>query len=426
LRLKEIKLAGFKSFVDPTHIPIPGHIVGVVGPNGCGKSNLIDAVRWVLGESSARHLRGETMQDVIFNGAGERKPGHRASVELLFDNSLGKAGGEWSSYAEIAIKRVLEREGASEYYINGMHVRRRDVADLFLGTGVGARAYGIIEQGMISQIIEAKPEELRVFLEEAAGVSKYRERRRETELRIGDTRDNLHRVNDIRDELNSQLERLQAQAEVAAKYKELQDALANIHQLLWLVRKQEAMAQGARFARELERLTVETEAEMARAADAQKRAEALRVDFYAASDRVSTAQGGVFSGGLGGGAPRAADPVLARKPQSRASAARAGRAGAAEMRDGAQPVERQHRGLGSAPRNRERGSRAVARIRGRGGRKVAARRGPVSRSAGGGAQRARCAVAEYPGARNSGDPLRACREVVAATRCPRSASGAGT
>jgi chromosome segregation protein len=297
LRLTEIKLAGFKSFVDPTHIPIPGHIVGVVGPNGCGKSNLIDAVRWVLGESSARHLRGETMQDVIFNGAGERKPGHRASVELLFDNSLGKAAGEWSSYAEIAIKRVLEREGASEYYINGMHVRRRDVADLFLGTGVGARAYGIIEQGMISQIIEAKPEELRVFLEEAAGVSKYRERRRETELRIGDTRDNLHRVNDIREELNSQLERLQAQAEVAAKYKELQDALANIHQLLWLVRKQEAMAQGARFARELERLTVETEAEMARAADAQKRAEALRVDFYAASDRVSTAQGEFFQAG---------------------------------------------------------------------------------------------------------------------------------
>ena len=297
MRLKEIKLAGFKSFVDPTHIPIPGQIVGVVGPNGCGKSNVIDAVRWVLGESSARHLRGETMQDVIFNGAGERKPGNRASVELVFDNSLGKAGGEWSAYAEISIKRVLEREGTSEYYINGIHVRRRDVADLFLGTGVGARAYGIIEQGMISQIIEAKPEELRVFLEEAAGVSKYRERRRETELRIGDTRDNLQRVNDIREELAKQLEKLEEQAEVAAKYRELQQTLANTQQLLWLVRKQEAAAQGQRYARELERIGVETEAEMARLTEAQKRIEALRVEFYAASDRVSNAQGEFFQAG---------------------------------------------------------------------------------------------------------------------------------
>ncbi|MCC7080140.1 MAG: chromosome segregation protein SMC [Burkholderiales bacterium] len=297
MRLKEIKLAGFKSFVDPTHIPIPGQIVGVVGPNGCGKSNVIDAVRWVLGESSARHLRGETMQDVIFNGAGERKAGHRASVELLFDNSLGKAAGAWSTYGEIAIKRVLEREGASEYYINGTHVRRRDVADLFLGTGVGARAYGIIEQGMISQIIEAKPEELRVFLEEAAGVSKYRERRRETELRIGDTRDNLQRVNDIREELGKQLEKLHAQAEVAARYRSLHDALNNTHQLMWLVRKQEAQAQGARFARELERILVETEAENARLADSQKRSDALRVEFYAANDRVSSAQAEFYQTG---------------------------------------------------------------------------------------------------------------------------------
>jgi len=297
LRLKEIKLAGFKSFVDPTHIPIPGQIVGVVGPNGCGKSNVIDAVRWVLGESSARHLRGETMQDVIFNGAGERKPGNRASVELMFDNSLSKVSGEWASYAEISIKRVLEREGASEYYINGIHVRRRDVADLFLGTGVGARAYGIIEQGMISQIIEAKPEELRVFLEEAAGVSKYRERRRETELRIGDTRDNLQRVTDIREELEKQLEHLQAQAEVAAKYKELQEALNNAHQLLWLVRKSEAVAQRARLNRELERATVEVDAELARLREAERRGEELRVSFYAASDRVSAAQGEFFQAG---------------------------------------------------------------------------------------------------------------------------------
>jgi len=294
LRLKEIKLAGFKSFVDPTHIPIPGQIVGVVGPNGCGKSNVIDAVRWVLGESSARHLRGETMQDVIFNGAGDRKPGNRASVELLFDNSLGKAAGEWASYGEIAIRRVLEREGQSEYYINGMHVRRRDVADLFLGTGVGARAYGIIEQGMISQIIEAKPEELRVFLEEAAGVSKYRERRRETELRIGDTRDNLLRVTDIREELAKQLEHLQEQAEVAQKYRELQDTLNNTHQLLWLVKKNEAAAQRNRLARELERTTTDVDAELARLRDAERRAEELRVRFYAASDVVAGAQGEFF------------------------------------------------------------------------------------------------------------------------------------
>ena len=297
MRLKEIKLAGFKSFVDPTHISIPGQVVGVVGPNGCGKSNVIDAVRWVLGESSARHLRGETMQDVIFNGAGERKQGHRASVELVFDNSLSRAGGEWASYAEIAIRRVLEREGNSEYYINGVHVRRRDVADLFLGTGVGARAYGIIEQGMISQIIEAKPEELRVFLEEAAGVSKYRERRRETELRLADTRDNLQRVTDIREELAKQLEHLQAQAEVAAKYRSLNDELAETQQLLWLVRKQEAGAQRSRIGRDLERASLDAEAEVTRLREVEKGLEEQRVRFYAASDTVSAAQGQFFQAG---------------------------------------------------------------------------------------------------------------------------------
>lgn len=297
LRLKEIKLAGFKSFVDPTHIAIPGQIVGIVGPNGCGKSNVIDAVRWVLGESSARHLRGETMQDVIFNGAGERKPGNRASVELIFDNSASRTSGEWASYAEIAIRRVLEREGNSEYYINGLHVRRRDIADLFLGTGVGARAYGIIEQGMISQIIEAKPEELRVFLEEAAGVSKYRERRHETELRIGDTRDNLQRVDDIREELGKQIEHLEEQAALAAKYRELQDELSHTHQLLWLVRKQEAAAQRARHARDLERNTLEVDAELAKLRDAERRAEESRVGFYSVSDAVSAAQAEFYQAG---------------------------------------------------------------------------------------------------------------------------------
>jgi len=198
LRLTQIKLAGFKTFVDPTTIHFPGQRVGVVGPNGCGKSNVIDAVRWVLGESSARQLRGESMQDVIFNGSGTRKPVGRASVELVFDNSLGKAAGQWSQYAEVAVKRVLHRDGESGYYINNLHVRRRDITDIFLGTGLGPRAYAIIEQGMISRIIEARPEELRVFLEEAAGISKYKERRRETESRLKDTRENLLRVDDIR------------------------------------------------------------------------------------------------------------------------------------------------------------------------------------------------------------------------------------
>ena len=220
MRLTHIKLAGFKSFVDPTVIPVPAQLTGVVGPNGCGKSNVIDAVRWVLGESSAKHLRGESMQDVIFNGSGTRKPASRASVELAFNNELGRAAGQWSQYAEIAVKRVLDRSGDSTYYINNMRVRRRDVADLFLGTGVGARAYAIIEQGMISRLIEAKPEELRGYLEEAAGVSKYKERRKETEARLKDARDNMNRVEDIQRELKTQVEKLAAQAEVAQHYKQ--------------------------------------------------------------------------------------------------------------------------------------------------------------------------------------------------------------
>ena len=253
MRLSHINLAGFKSFVDPTHIALPGQIVGIVGPNGCGKSNVIDALRWVLGESKASALRGESMQDVIFNGSGNRKPVARASVELVFDNSLGKAIGQWSSYAEIAIKRVLKRDGESSYYINNQHVRRKDVTDIFLGTGLGARAYAIIEQGMISRIIEAKPEELRVFLEEAAGVSKYRDRRRETELRIGDTRENLLRVADILHELDKQLQHLTEQAEVAKRYRELQLRHDTTQRLLWLLNKQEATTRRLRFAQAVEK-----------------------------------------------------------------------------------------------------------------------------------------------------------------------------
>ena len=294
MRLTQINLAGFKSFVDPTRIPVPGQLVGVVGPNGCGKSNVIDAVRWVLGETSARHLRGETMQDVLFNGSGERQPVNRASVELMFDNSLGRAAGQWSNYAEISIKRVLQRDGDSSYYINNLHVRRRDIADIFLGTGLGSRAYAIIEQGMISRVIEAKPEELRIFLEEAAGVSKYRERRRETELRLKDTRENLLRVDDIRLELDKQIEHLQAQAEVATRYHGLQRELQTTQNLVWLTRKQEAASSRNRYTREIERLGIELEAETAKLRDADRRLEELRSQHYRASDDMHAAQGALY------------------------------------------------------------------------------------------------------------------------------------
>ena len=295
MRLKQINLAGFKSFVDPTHIPVPGQLVGIVGPNGCGKSNVIDAVRWVLGETSAKHLRGDTMQDILFNGSGQRQPVNRSSVELIFDNSLGRAGGQWSSYAEISVKRVLTRDGEStSYYINNTHVRRRDVADIFLGTGLGSRAYAIIEQGMISRVIEAKPEELRIFLEEAAGVSRYRERRRETEHRLKDTRDNLARVEDVRAELDKQLEHLQSQAEVATRYHDLQGRVRTAQNILFLLRKQEAAAQRGRHLKEIERVTLELESETARLRDAEKRLEDLRARHYQSSDAVHAAQGAFY------------------------------------------------------------------------------------------------------------------------------------
>ena len=221
MRLSKIKLAGFKSFVDPTTINFPSNLTGIVGPNGCGKSNTIDAVRWVMGESSAKHLRGASMDDVIFNGSTARKPIDMAAVELIFDNSEGKLGGQYANYAEIAVKRQVSRDGTSKYSLNGTRCRKRDVADLFLGTGLGPRSYAIIEQGMISRLIEAKPEELRNFLEEAAGISKYKERRRETETRIRHTRENLERLSDLREEIDKQLARLQRQSRGAERYKEL-------------------------------------------------------------------------------------------------------------------------------------------------------------------------------------------------------------
>jgi len=295
LRLSQIKLSGFKSFVDPTHIHLPGQIVGVVGPNGCGKSNVIDALRWVLGESKASALRGETMQDVIFNGSGKRRPVARASVELLFDNSLGKAAGQWSGYAEISIKRVLQRNGESSYHINNQKVRRRDITDIFLGTGLGARAYAIIEQGMISRIIEAKPEELRVFLEEAAGVSKYRDRRRETSLRLNDTRDNLLRVGDIVQEMDKQLLHLGAQAEVARQYRDLESRRDTTQHLFWLVKKQQAAVFRSDYLRGIEQIRTELEARTAALRETESRLETSRSGHYQLSDALHARQGELYS-----------------------------------------------------------------------------------------------------------------------------------
>ncbi len=223
MRLDKIKLAGFKSFVDPTTIPLPGNLVGIVGPNGCGKSNIIDAVRWVMGESSAKHLRGESMADVIFNGSSSRKPVGLASVELVFDNGEGRAPGEFAKYRQISLKRQVARDGQSAYFLNGARCRRKDITDLFLGTGLGSRSYAIIEQGTISRLIEAKPDDLRELIEEAAGISKYKERRHETELRMGHTQENLDRLSALRDEVAKQLESLRRQARKAEKYTALKD-----------------------------------------------------------------------------------------------------------------------------------------------------------------------------------------------------------
>ncbi|WP_110666810.1 chromosome segregation protein SMC [Salinicola halophilus] len=237
MRLKSIKLAGFKSFVDPVTVPFDGNMTAIVGPNGCGKSNVIDAVRWVMGESSAKTLRGESMADVIFNGSTGRAPVGQAAIELTFDNRDGGMGGAYASYAEIAVKRQVTRDGQSGYYLNGQKCRRRDIADIFLGTGLGPRSYAIIGQGMISRLVEARPEELRSTLEEAAGISKYKERRRETENRLRRTQENLERLDDIRQELDKQLERLKRQAEAARRYRRLQDEMHRLRGELALLRE---------------------------------------------------------------------------------------------------------------------------------------------------------------------------------------------
>ncbi|EEO26965.2 chromosome segregation protein SMC [Oxalobacter paraformigenes] len=294
MQLKSIKLSGFKSFVDPTTIQIGGKLVGVVGPNGCGKSNIIDAVRWVLGESRASELRGESMKDVIFNGTAQRKPSGRASVELTFDNSDGRIGGQWGKYGELAVRRVLTREGGSTYFINNVPVRRRDVQDIFLGTGLGPRAYAIIGQGMIARIIESRPEELRVFLEEAAGVSKYRERRRETENRLLDTRENLNRVSDILHELEQNLEKLRFQADLARQYRNLTEARDRQQKLLWLMQKQMSVREQTELMQKTEAAKTELEAMTASLFKCEAELERLRETHDSANRKLHGAQGELY------------------------------------------------------------------------------------------------------------------------------------
>src|SRR5436190_11184267 len=298
MRLNSLKLSGFKSFAEPTNFQLPGQLVGVVVPNGCGKSTIMDAVRWVLGESRASELRGESMQDVIFNGTTTRKPASRASVELVFDNADHRAGGQWAQFAEIAVKRVLTRDGTSSYYINNQPVRRRDIQDVFLGTGLGPRAYAIIGQGTISRIIESKPEELRLFLEEAAGVSKYKERRRETETRLKDTRENLTRVDDILRELTGNLEKLESQAEVAGRYRAMQqDAQTKLHQL-WFLRHRDAAREQERVGQAVVAAVAALESKSADLRRAEAELEAIRQTHYEANDALHAAQGALGQAAL--------------------------------------------------------------------------------------------------------------------------------
>jgi chromosome segregation protein len=294
VRLNSIKLSGFKSFADPTNFLLPGQLVGVVGPNGCGKSNIIDAVRWVLGESRASELRGDSMQDVIFNGTSSRKAASRSSVELVFDNSDYRAGGQWSQFTEIAVKRVLTRDGTSSYYINNQPVRRRDVQDVFLGTGLGPRAYAIIGQGTISRIIESKPEELRLFLEEAAGVSKYKERRRETENRLSDTRENLTRVEDILRELTANLEKLEKQAEVAQRFKTMQLNITLKQQQLWFLKRADAEVDQTNIKNQVDKSVTELESRIADLRLIEADLETIRQAHYASGDQVNQSQGALY------------------------------------------------------------------------------------------------------------------------------------
>lgn len=295
MRLKSIKLAGFKSFVDPTSVHFPSNMSAVVGPNGCGKSNIIDAVRWVMGESSAKNLRGESMADVIFNGSGNRQPVGQASIELVFDNSDGGIGGEYASYGEISTRRQVTRDGSSEYFLNGTKCRRRDITDIFLGTGLGPRSYAIIEQGMISRLIESKPEELRVFIEEAAGISKYKERRRETESRMRRTLENLERLTDLRDELGRQLQHLERQSQAAEKYKTLRREERELKQQVLAAKYRDFQERERSSAHDVGEQEVQLEAVHAEQQALDTRLEELRVTYSERNDALVEVQGRFYA-----------------------------------------------------------------------------------------------------------------------------------
>ena len=290
MRLRKIKMAGFKSFVDPTTLVFPSDMVGIVGPNGCGKSNIVDAIRWVMGASS-KNIRGDTLEDVIFKGSSGRKPVGQASIELIFDNSQGKAGGQYASYNEIAIRRTVARDGHSKYFLNGTQCRRRDISDLFLGTGLGPRSYAIIEQGTISRLIDAKPEEMRVHLEEAAGISKYKERRRETENRIRHTRENLDRLNDLIDEVDKQITRLKRQAAAAERFKKLKQEERRTNAELLLLRLDVMGNELGEQQKRVESQETKVEQTVASLRAVEAELEQLREDHTAANDSMNEVQG---------------------------------------------------------------------------------------------------------------------------------------
>ncbi len=294
MKLRQIKLAGFKTFVDATNVRLDGQLAGIVGPNGCGKSNIMESVKWVLGASSAKELRGDSMDDVIFSGTDTSKPLSRASVELLFDNRLGKAPAEWSGYTEISVKRVIEKDKGSTYLINNSAVRRKDVADLFLGTGLGTKGYAIIGQNTVSQIVEAKPEELKSFLEEAAGVSKYKERRKETEYRLRDTRNNLSRVQDLLREINQQILKLESQSQAANKYNELNENLALTQAQIWVLKKQKANAHWINIKEEIEQKILALEKQRSLLTSIEKNIEDTRQEFNEATDKINLAQASFY------------------------------------------------------------------------------------------------------------------------------------
>jgi chromosome segregation protein len=297
MRLSKIKLSGFKSFVDPTTLTFPGNLMGIVGPNGCGKSNIIDAVRWVLGESSAKTLRGDSMADVIFNGSSSRKPVGQASIELVFDNADGTITGAYAGFSEVAMRRIVSRDGTSQYFLNNGRCRRKDITNLLLGTGVGSHGYSIIEQGMISRLVEAKPEELRAFLEEAAGISKYKERRRETEHRIRHTRDNLERLEDLREELGKQIDHLQRQARAAERYKALKAEERRTAAELLLVRLKTLDTELNERKRSLAARQIDLDAARTRQGEIETQIEKLRVEMSGHGDAFNRVQGQYYKVG---------------------------------------------------------------------------------------------------------------------------------